>query len=156
TAEKPTNTPQPERAKPLREAAFPASSGAAVTDIVVVRSTRYTVDAPQFRSFVRTLSREVRAAKRVTSVRTYLGTRDPSLVSKDRHSTLVQFAMPEESTSGIDDVISSVQRADASPAFAADVTGQRTVNHDFNKLSEDDLRSGELQFGLPAALIVLL
>jgi RND superfamily putative drug exporter len=49
-----------------------------------------------------------------------------------------------------------VQRADASPAFAVTVTGQRTVNHDFNKLSEDDLRSGELQFGLPAALIVLL
>ena len=156
TEGKPTNNPQSERAKDLREAAFPASSGAAVTDIVVVRSTRYTVDAPQFRSFVRTLSGEVRSAKRVTSVRTYLGTHDPSLVSKDRHATLVQFAMPEESTSGIDDVISSVQRADASPAFAADVTGQRTVNHDFNKLSEDDLRSGELQFGLPAALIVLL
>ena len=156
TEGKPTNNPQSERAKDLREAAFPASSGAAVTDIVVVRSTRYTVDAPQFRSFVRTLSGEVRSAKRVTSVRTYLGTRDPSLVSKDRHATLVQFAMPEESTSGIDDVISSVQRADASAAFAADVTGQRTVNHDFNKLSEDDLRSGELQFGLPAALIVLL
>jgi uncharacterized membrane protein YdfJ with MMPL/SSD domain len=49
-----------------------------------------------------------------------------------------------------------VRRADASPAFTVNVTGQRTVNHDFNTLSEDDLRSGELQFGLPAALIVLL
>src|SRR5262249_7150124 len=106
--------------------------------------------------FVRTVAGEVRTAKGVESVRTYLRVPDPSLVSKNRHATLVQFAMPDESSSGIDDVVSAVRRADASPSFAATVTGQRTVNHDFNKLSEDDLRSGELQFGLPAALIILL
>jgi uncharacterized membrane protein YdfJ with MMPL/SSD domain len=152
----PTNNPQSERAKDVREAAFPASSSAAITDIVVVRSPRYTVDAPTFRTLVRRLAGEVREAEDVESIRTYLGARDPSLVSKDRHATMVQFAMPDESSSGIDDVISAVQRADARPAFAVTVTGQRTVNHDFNKLSEDDLSSGELQFGLPAALIVLL
>jgi putative drug exporter of the RND superfamily len=152
----PTNHPQSQRAKDLREAAFPAASSAAITDIVVLRSSLYTVDEPRFRTFVRTLAGEVHRAKGVKSVRTYFGARDPSLVSKDRHATMVQFAMPDESSSGIDDVVSEVQRADASPGFAASVTGQRTVNHDFNKLSEDDLRSGELQFGLPAALIVLL
>src|SRR6266536_1218178 len=153
----PTNNPQSERAKDVREAAFPAaSSAAAITDIIVIRSPRYTVDAPQFRSFVRTLAGEVRRAKDVKSIRAYLGAHDPSLVSKDRRATMVQFAMPNESSSGIDDVISAVRRADASSAFAVTVTGQRTLNHDFNKLSEDDLRSGELQFGLPAALIVLL
>jgi uncharacterized membrane protein YdfJ with MMPL/SSD domain len=152
----PTNNPQSERAKDARDAAFPAASGAAITDIVVVRSPRYAVGTPQFRRLVRALAGEVRSAEGVESVRTYLGTHDTSLVSKDRHATMVQFAMPDESSSGIDDVIDAVQRADASPAFAVTVTGQRTVNHDFNKLSEDDLRSGELQFGLPAALVVLL
>jgi uncharacterized membrane protein YdfJ with MMPL/SSD domain len=140
----------------VREAAFPAASGAAITDIIVVRSRRYAVDAPQYRAFVRTLAGEVRGAKGVESVRTYTGSHDPSLVSKDRRATMVQFAMPDESSSGIDDVVSAVKRADGSPAFAVTVTGQRTVNHDFNQLSEDDLRSGELQFGLPAALIILL
>jgi uncharacterized membrane protein YdfJ with MMPL/SSD domain len=152
----PTNNPQSQRAKDVREAAFPAASGAAITDIIVVRSTGSTVDAPQFRSFVRDLAAEVRRAKGVEGVRTYLEANDPSLVSKDRHATMVQFAMPNESGSGIDDVVGDVQRADANPAFTVNVTGQRTVNHDFNKLSEDDLRSGELQFGLPAALIILL
>jgi uncharacterized membrane protein YdfJ with MMPL/SSD domain len=153
----PTNNPQSQRAKDVREAAFPAASGAAITDIIVVRSRRYTVDAPQYRAFVRTLAGEVRGAKGVESVRTYVGSSDdPSLVSKDRRATMVQFSMPDESSSGIDDVISTVKRADGSPAFAVTVTGQRTVNHDFNQLSEDDLRSGELQFGLPAALIILL
>jgi putative drug exporter of the RND superfamily len=156
TEANPTNNPQSQRAKDVREAAFPAASSAAITDIVVVRSPRYTVDAPQFRTLVRKLAGEVRRAKDVKSVRSYLGTRDPALVSKDRQATMVQFAMPDESDNGIDDVISAVQRADARAAFAVTVTGQRTLNHDFNKLSEDDLRSGELQFGLPAALVVLL
>jgi uncharacterized membrane protein YdfJ with MMPL/SSD domain len=102
TEGKPTNNPQSQRAKDVREAAFPASSAAAVTDVVVVHSPRYTVDAPQFRALVRTLAGEVRDAKKVASVRTYLDTHDPSLISKDRHATIVQFAMPSESTSGID------------------------------------------------------
>src|SRR5262245_58024001 len=156
TEGKPTNDPQSQRAKDVRDAAFPAAASAAITDIVVVRSTRYTVDAPRFRSLVRALAGEVGRAKHVESVRSYLGAADPSLVSSDRHATMVQFAMPDESKSGIEDVISAVKHADARPAFAVTVTGQRTVNHDFNTLSEDDLRSGALQFGLPAALIVLL
>ena len=44
----------------------------------------------------------------------------------------------------------------ASPDFAVAVTGEKTREHDFNELSQDDLKSGELQFGLPAALIILL
>src|SRR5262249_37413847 len=128
----------------------------AITDIVVVRSPRYSVDSPAFRTFVGRLAREVREAKGVESIRSYLGSHDPSLVSRDRHATMVQFAMPDESHNGSDDVVDDVQRADASPAFTAVVTGQRTLNHDFNKLSQSDLQHGELRFGLPAALIVLL
>jgi putative drug exporter of the RND superfamily len=152
----PTNNPQSQRAKDAREAAFPATAASAVTDVVVVHSPTYTVDAPQYRSFVKTLADEVSRAEKVASTRTYLAAADPTLVSKDRHATMIQFAMPDESTAGIDHVIDAVRRADANPAFAVSVTGQRTTNHDFNKLSEDDLRSGELRFGLPAALIVLL
>src|SRR4029450_8110444 len=152
----PTNNPQSQRAKDVREAAFPAASSAGITDIVDIRSSRYTVDSARFRTVVRRLAGGVGDDEDVKGVRTYLTTRDPSLVSKNRHATMLQLAMPDESSSGIDDVISAVRRADASPAFAVTVTGQRTVNHDFNKLSEDDLRSGELEFGLPAALIILL
>src|SRR6266508_1869487 len=156
TEGKPTNNPQSARAKDAREAAFPPSSGSAVTDLVIVHSPRFTVDAPQFRSIVTTLAGKVRQAKNVESTRSYLSARDPSLVSKDRHAAMVQFAMPDESSSGIDDVVDAVQRADESTSFDVTVTGQQTLNHDFNKLSEEDLQSGELQFGLPAALIILL
>jgi len=36
------------------------------------------------------------------------------------------------------------------------VTGDETLDHDFNLLSQEDLENGELKFGLPAALIILL
>src|SRR5262249_8987048 len=34
--------------------------------------------------------------------------------------------------------------------------GEGTLDHDFNDLSQHDLKSGELQVGLPAALIILI
>ena len=46
----------------------------------------------------------------------------------------------------------SPQRADKDAAFAVAVTGDQTIDNDFNELSQHDLKSGELQFGIPAAL----
>src|SRR5262249_40216818 len=149
----PTNDPQSQRAKDAVSRAFPPTAGAAVTDIVVVRSARYTVEAPQFRALVGRLAADVRGAGGVESVRSYLDSRDPSLVSSDRHATMVQFAA--RSDDGIDDVVTAVEQADATP-FVVKVTGQKTLDRDFNKLSQSDLEHGELEFGLPAALIVLL
>ena len=44
----------------------------------------------------------------------------------------------------------------ASGGFAAHITGNHTLDRDFTELSASDLQTGELQFGLPAALMVLL
>jgi uncharacterized membrane protein YdfJ with MMPL/SSD domain len=152
TEANPTNNPQSQRASDTLSRAFPPS--AAVTDIVVVRSPKYTVETPQFQALVRRLAADVRQASDVVSVRTYLGARDLSLITKDRHATMVQFSA--SSSDGIDDVVAAVRGADASPVFAVAVTGQRTLDNDFTKLSASDLQHGELQVGLPAALIILL
>src|SRR5215510_16497250 len=56
----PTNNPQSQRAKDVLAQAFPPSAGAAFTDIVVVRSSRYSVEAPQFRALVGGLVSDVR------------------------------------------------------------------------------------------------
>ena len=152
TEANPTNNPQSQRASDTLSRAFPPS--AAVTDIVVVRSSKYTVETPQFQALVRRLAADVRQASDVVSVRTYLGARDLSLITKDRHATMVQFSA--SSSDGIDDVVAAVRGADASPVFAVAVTGQRTLDNDFTKLSASDLQHGELQIGLPAALIILL
>jgi uncharacterized membrane protein YdfJ with MMPL/SSD domain len=152
TEGKPTNNPQSQRAKDVLSAAFSPTGSAAVSDIVVVRSRRYTVDAPEFKALVGTLASDVRRAG-VASVRTYLD-RDPSLVTRDRHATMLQFS--KASDDGIDAIVGAVERADASPAFTVAVTGQKTLDRDFNELSQSDLQHGELRVGLPAALIILL
>ncbi|MCZ7590306.1 MAG: MMPL family transporter [Gaiella sp.] len=43
-----------------------------------------------------------------------------------------------------------------SGGFETAVTGEFTADRDFTRLSEEDLRKGEFQFGLPAALVILL
>jgi len=150
----PTNDPQSQRAKDLLAASFPPTVGAAMTDIVVVRSDRYRVRTPQFDALVRSLARDIRSADGVDAVRSYLSSPDPALVSRDRRAAMVQFS--EASDDGIDHVVSVVHRANDQPGFDVSVTGQKTIDRDFNKLSESDLQKGELRIGLPAALIILL
>src|SRR6266540_1977419 len=149
----PTDNPESQRAEDALFEAFPPSVSGGVTDLMVVRSPQFTVDSPQFQALVRSLASDVRRTG-VDNVRTYLDARDPSLVTKDRHGTMVQFS--EASDDGIDDIVGVVERADASPSFAVSVTGQKTLERDFNELSQSDLQHGELRVGLPAALVILL
>jgi uncharacterized membrane protein YdfJ with MMPL/SSD domain len=149
----PTNNPESQRAEKALNASFAAAAGAAITDIIIVRSASYTIDDPEFEALLRRLASEVRAAG-VTPVRTYLSNGDQSLVTEDRHATMLQFG--EASDDGIDDIVGAVERADAQPAFSASATGQKTLDRDFNELSQSDLQEGELKVGLPAALIILL
>ena len=148
----PTNDPESERADAARFEAFPPQPGQLTTDIVVVRSDEHTVDSEEFESFVRALALDS-GVRALSSARTYLD--DPNgLVSEDRHATIVPLEVFGEDEA--EDVIGAVERADADPGFAVSVTGDQTLDHDFNKLSQEDLEKGELQFGLPAALIILL
>jgi len=100
TDSNPTNNPQSLRARDVLDKALPANAQASTTDLVVIRSTRYVVDAPQYRTFVGQLAAEVGRAKGVVSVHTYL-TGDGSLVSQDRHAALIALSMPsyEETSS---------------------------------------------------------
>jgi uncharacterized membrane protein YdfJ with MMPL/SSD domain len=149
----PTNNPESMRAEKAVNESFPAATGPAITDIIIVRSTSYTVDEPQFQALVLGIASEIRDAG-VTPVRSYLESGDPTLVTRDRHATMVQFG--EASDDGIDDIVGAVERADALGAFSASATGQKTLDRDFNELSQSDLQEGELKVGLPAALIILL
>lgn len=149
-----TNNPQSERAGDRLSAAFPPDPQRAVTDLVVVRSSRLTVDDAGFRSMVDGLVRSVRGSGAVVSANSYLDTNDGSLVSADRHATLIGMNIVDDVAAG--DVIHAVERADATAEFDVAVTGARTRDHDFNLLSERDLLNGEVRFGLPAALLILL
>jgi RND superfamily putative drug exporter len=143
----PTDNRQSERASKLIERSFPAGSRASEAEVIVVRSDGQMVDSPRFRRVVDGLARDVRDISGVAG----LGT---PVVSQDRHATLLPVKLAD--SDAIEDVISAVDSTDARSGFTAAITGDETRQHDFDQLSQDDLKSGELQFGLPAALIVLL
>ncbi|HSI98578.1 MAG TPA: MMPL family transporter, partial [Gaiellaceae bacterium] len=147
----PTNNPESTRAHDALMRAFRPEAGTLVTDIVIVRSERYTVDAPEFEAFVGGLVADGGPA--LGRARTYLSVDDESLLSADRRAAILAVDVFDDEITG---VLDAVERADEDEAFAVEVTGEQTLDHDFNKLSQDDLKSGELQFGLPAALIILL
>ena len=131
----------------------PADLKRQVSDVVVVSSVRYGVDSPQFRGLVSRLVEQFRTAGKVISARSYLsGNR--SLVSRDGHATLVQLFVGSDAA--IKPVLPLVRQASRTPGFAVAITGDHTVANDFNTLSQRDLEHGELEFGLPAALVVLL
>ncbi len=149
----PTNDPESQRADEVRLAAFPPRPGTAVTDVVIIRSDVYEVDSARFEAFVRDFvdDAEITALGRA---RTYLDDSDGGLVSEDRHATMIPVALEDDD----DETEKLVEKVEALAvgAFVVSVTGQETLDHDFDLLSQEDLENGELKFGLPAALIVLL
>ena len=145
--------PESAQADRLFAGAFPPDPKRFVTDVIVVRSTSLTVDSPEFRRVVDNLEREARNSGALISSRTYYGTGDKSLVSRDRHATLIPVFVVDDAH--VDRLLALLGRASSS-GFTATMTGNNTVDNDFNTLSERDLREGELKFGIPAALVILL
>ena len=147
----PTNDPESLRADDARLEAFGRDRENAVTDIVVIRSEEHTIDEPEFAAFVRTFLADS-GLSALTTARTYLEA-EPGLVSDDRHATIVPIALlDEDETESLVELVESLEGG----GFAVSVTGAETLDHDFNLLSQEDLEKGELQFGLPAALVILL
>jgi len=150
----PTNNPESQRAQSALDNAFPPRPENAVTDIVVVRSSRYPVDSPPFRTFVQRLAAQGRETGAVAAAQSFYSTQNPELVSQDGHATALLINVPDSDRAG--DVIDVVERADDDPSFEVAITGDQTVDDDFNELSQQDLKNGELRFGVPAAFIILV
>jgi RND superfamily putative drug exporter len=150
----PTNNPESQRADAMIGRAFPPNPALAASDLVVVSSPRYTVDAPQFRTFVARLVADGRATGAISNARVYYETHDKTQVSADGHATLIPILIPNTDDAGA--VENVAERADKNAAFDVGLTGNQTSDYDFNKLSQHDLKSGELKFGVPAALVILI
>jgi uncharacterized membrane protein YdfJ with MMPL/SSD domain len=101
------------------------------------------------------LASALQATGRTARVRSYFDDDDPSLISPDRDAVVITIGMGPDAEDGIKDVIDVVRQADRGP-LEVTITGEFTADEDFLTLSNKDLKEGELFFGLPAALVVLL
>jgi RND superfamily putative drug exporter len=149
-----TSNPESKQAEELIDERLPQRDS--VDELVIVRSDEVTVDTAAFRERVRNLAEELGRSDSVEEVSSYLDPRGEILVSEDSHATILPLVLAGDEEESIDDVVAIVQRADGAEGFAVDITGEFTVGRDFERVSEEDLQQGELQFGLPAAMIVLL
>jgi RND superfamily putative drug exporter len=149
-----TNNPDSSRAQDLIDARLPQQN--AVDEVIVVRSEDAVVTDPAFQREVRALVSAARKSGSVREIQTYLDADGGTLVSADKHATIVPVVLTEKPEERIEDLIPVIENANGTDGFAVSITGTNTLGRDFTKISEDDLSKGELQFGLPAALVVLL
>ena len=151
TDAKVTNNPESLRGyDALARRAGPADPA---TELVVMRSDRYTVDDPEFAAAVRGLARD--AAASIAYARLYTDKRDPSLVSPDRHALLVPIGLVEPHEQAVERLFKVVDETNADGEFEIALTGQFTQEHDLQRVSQEDLAKGEF-IGMPAAMLVLL
>jgi uncharacterized membrane protein YdfJ with MMPL/SSD domain len=129
--------------------------GRDATEVVVVRSSGATVDEARFERRVQGIAAQLRRAG-ATRVTSFYDTGERRLVSRDRDATWMPVALGRDAEDDIEGVVDAVEAADGRDGFDAAITGEFTLDADLSTLAEEDLRNGELGFGLPAALIVLL
>jgi RND superfamily putative drug exporter len=124
-----------------------------ISEVVVVRADAGEVESSATRERIAQLAEELRAAG-ATQVVTYA--EDERLVSRDGDATALLVGLGFDAEDDVPSLYEVVQRVDDEPSYTAAVTGEWTSDADVNELSLDDLKKGELFFGAPAALVILL
>ena len=142
-----TGNPESARAEQLLNERFPAevANQGGITEVVVVRGA-----SPERAGGIAEDLRAAGASLVVTPAE------DERLVSADGDSFGLLVALKEPPEETVKDVVAVVEGVDAEPDAEAGISGEWTLDADFQQLSQDDLRTGELFFGIPASLIILL
>jgi RND superfamily putative drug exporter len=149
-----TNRPEAKRAAELVEERFGKQG---ITELILLSSEDATVGDPAFEGAARAVQAEAMKGAGVRGALTFFDSRDPSLVSSDRHTTLLPVVFNEsgEISDKYPVVKDIVAAGNDSDGFEAEAFGSITLDHDFTATAEEDLRKGE-SFGIVIALIVLV
>lgn len=153
-----TGNPESQRAADLLEERLRGPDQ--VKEVVIVRSDMLTVDDQVFQNFAEQVSDNVSALgpEIIAGGTNYYLSGDETLVSADRHTTIMPFVMAgdeNEADSNIGEVLDVVDDAERGSAFEVMIAGGASINDDFSKQTERDLATGEI-FGVPIALVVLV
>ena len=152
-----TNTPEAKEAEHLIENRLRGPERD--REIFIVSSDAQTVDSPAFRSYVEGLRSRIQGLGPgiVQGVQSFYDNEDASLVSKDRRTTILPTLLTADAQDAVDDAPELREVIDQTKAagFRTQLFGNAALNDDFNKVAEEDLRSGE-SIGVLAALIILV
>jgi RND superfamily putative drug exporter len=157
-----TNSPESVKAQNVLDAKF-GQSRTEDNEFLIVHSDTYTVDDPQFEAFVKqlqgrviSLDGNILAGPPTTYYDIVKQAPDQAagLVSQDKHYTLVPVTLKDFEDATIQklrDIAASTQEN----GFSVQMAGTGSLNVDFTKIAEEDLRKGE-SIGIGVALIVLI
>jgi RND superfamily putative drug exporter len=157
-----TNRPESVRAQDILDTKF-GQSRTEDTEFLIVHSDQFTVLDQEFVAFVKQLQGRVTAidgsilaAPPATYYDVIRQAPDQAagLVSQDRHYTLIPVTLKDFEDATIQklrDIAASTQEN----GFSVQVAGTGSLNVDFTKIAEEDLRKGE-SIGIGVALIVLI
>ena len=143
------NNPESEQAYALLDRRLPPPPNAKptfTTDVVLIRSSTLPSSAGQFAAKVREVQDELRGTPGVLYVA-------DKPAAQTRQAVVIEAGLADDSAG--DNVIDLVRSA-SDETFTVLTTGEWTFDTEQSALSLEDLRKGELEFGLPVALIVLL
>ncbi|HEV3478829.1 MAG TPA: MMPL family transporter [Gaiellaceae bacterium] len=140
------NNPESRQAYDVLAQRLPPEPGEFTTDVVLIRSSSVDARDPEFQTKVDELLGRLQRTPGVVNV-----VDDPA--AQTRRAVAFEVGLADEAAA--ENVTEVLADAD-DDTFDLYATGEWMVEHDFQKLSQDDLKKGELQFGLPAALLVLL
>ena len=141
------------RADRLLEQAFPetrAEQERELTEAVVVRSES---GDPPAEERVAALAGELEQAG---AAAVEVAPEGDALVSRDGDARVLLVGLGLEGEDDVESVYDVIETFDADPAYEVTITGELTSDADQEELSGEDLRTGELFFGLPAALVIVL
>jgi putative drug exporter of the RND superfamily len=140
------NNPESEQAYDLVEERAPPQPGEFTTDVVIVLSEAVDPRDPAFERKVDEVVARVEETPGVVNV-----VSEP--VARSERAALIEVGLEDEEAA--ENLTEALQAADDA-VFDLYATGEWMAERDFQELSQEDLEKGELQFGLPAALVVLL
>jgi uncharacterized membrane protein YdfJ with MMPL/SSD domain len=140
------NNPESQQAYDVLEERLPPTPGEFTTDVVLIRSDSLAVDQPAFQAKIDEVVDRLRDTPGVENVVDEPAADTPRAV-------VIRVGLEDEIAA---ENVTEVLEAEDDERFDLYATGEWTVENDFAHLSQEDLETGELQFGLPAALVVLL
>ncbi|MBD0339065.1 MAG: MMPL family transporter [Thermoleophilia bacterium] len=142
-----TNRPESERGFELVGEHFRGSSF--TTEVAIIRHDELTVRDPAFQQRVEELAAAAAATGAVARA-------DRPQASPRGDAVLIPLQLEHPEATNVERLIELVGAENGKGGFEVALTGSFTSDHDFNKVSQDDLKNGELRFGVPAAMFVLV
>ena len=127
-------------------------------ETVVIQSQDLVVDQTQYRAYVEGLATKIRGLEgTVAGVTTYYDAQDPSLVSGNRKTTLINVVLAGDPKDAAQTVVPLLDllKANNADGFTAMSIGGGSLNKEIGDVAKNDLAASEV-LGLPAALIVLV